>query len=373
MSATQPSHAERIRAAAPSIERRLPAGSGMTPAQELRALVDELDELDALAGPIGWDRYGERGAVEQVERQVAELLGKPAAAMFPSGIMAQQAVLRAWADRQGSKRVALPGLSHLLHHELDGPAVLHGLQYEWLTPGATVPTVDDLAAIPGRLGAVLLELPLRDAGYQLPTWDELVALSMACRERAVPLHFDGARLWESTPHLGHGLAEVAALADSVYVSFYKGLGGLAGAAVAGSEDVVSEARQWRKRHGGTLFTMMPYAAAALRGLHRELPRMADYHQRALDLAVRLQDTAIRPFPSMPHTNAFRLYVEAAPEDLNERIVAAMERAHHPVVLTNGWTLADVPGWSWTELTVGAPTLDWEVDEAVHELVRVLLP
>ena len=108
------------------------------------------------------------------------------------------------------------------------------------------------------LGAVLLELPLRDAGYLLPSWDELVAFSQACRERGVPLHLDGARIWESAPHLGHSPAEIAALADSVYVSLYKGLGGLAGAAVAGPEDEVAQARVWRNRMGGTLFSLMPY-------------------------------------------------------------------------------------------------------------------
>lgn len=374
MTASLPSRAARIRAAAPSIERRLPAGSGPPPAQELRALADELDGLDGLDGledASGWDRYGEHAAVAAVERQVAQLLGKPAAAMFPSGIMAQQAVLRCWTDRQGSKRVALPGRSHLLHHELDGPALLHGLQYERLGQDSAVPTADDLAGIPGPLGAVLLELPLRDAGHLLPSWDDLVDFAGACHARKVPLHLDGARLWESTPHLGHDLATVAALADSVYVSFYKGLGGLAGAAVAGPEDLIDEARQWRKRHGGTLFTMMPYAVSALRGLRQELPRMVDYHQWAVDLAARLSTTRIRTFPSTPHTNAFRLYVEDGADALNERVVTAMERDR--LVLTSSWTAADVPGWSWTELTVGATTLEWDLEEAVSELVRVLTP
>ena len=90
------------------------------------------------------------------------------------------------------------------------------------------------------------ELPLRDAGYLLPSWEELSELSQACRDRGVPLHLDGARLWESQPHLGAGLAEIAALSETVYVSFYKGLGGLAGAAVAGPVEVVSAARQWRR-------------------------------------------------------------------------------------------------------------------------------
>ena len=63
----------------------------------------------------------------------------------------------------------------------------------------------------------------------------------------MPLHLDGARLWESAPYWGRELHEVAALADSIYVSFYKGLRGLAGAVVAGPADLVDEARQWRTR------------------------------------------------------------------------------------------------------------------------------
>ena len=182
--------------------------------------------------------------------------------------MAQQSTLRVWTDRQTSKRVALPDLSHLLKHELDGPRLLHGFQYEQLTSGAKAPTVADLDRIPGRLGAVLVELPLRDGGYVLPTWDELAALSAGCRERDVPLHFDGARIWEAQPYLGHTLAEIADLADTVYVSLYKGLAGLSGALLAGPQDVVDEARQWRTRHGGTLVTMMPNAVVGVAGAPR---------------------------------------------------------------------------------------------------------
>ena len=88
--------------------------------------------------------------------------------MFPSGMMAQQSVLRVWSDRQGSRRIAIPGLSHLLHHEQDGPRLLNDFQWvlstSGATPGGVVPTVEHLAAIPGALGAALLELPLRDGG-----------------------------------------------------------------------------------------------------------------------------------------------------------------------------------------------------------------
>ena len=90
-----------------------------------------------------------------------------------------------------------------------------------------------------------MELPLRDAGCLLPSWEELGELSAAARELGVPLHADGARIWESQPFYDRPLAEIAAQADSIYVSFYKGLGALAGAAWPAREDVVDEARLWR--------------------------------------------------------------------------------------------------------------------------------
>ena len=364
---TTPSVVQRARAAEPALTRSLVGRLTPTPAGELRDLADAAAALD---DPGAWDRYGEHGPVAALERRVADLLGRPAAAMFPSGVMAQQAILRVWCDAGGSPRVAIPALSHLLKHESDGPRLVHGFEFALLTDGPTVPQVEHLAAVRGPLGAAVVELPLRDAGYLLPSWDELVAFSQACRERGVPLHLDGARIWESAPHLGHSVAEIAALADSVYVSFYKGLGGLSGAAVAGPEDEVAQARVWRHRMGGTLFSLMPYAVAALSGLDRELPRMAEYHERAVLLAQRLEAHGIRVTPQPPHTNAFRVHVERVVDDLDERRVVAMEREQ--VRLSPPWSASDLPGWSWTELVVGPATMDWDVDEAVETLRRVFV-
>ena len=319
------SHAERARAAEPALTRSLPGLPPTTPEAELRELADVTASLDE---PAAWDRYGEHGPVAALERRLAELLGKPAAAHVPErgdGPAVDAAGLvrrRRLSPRRGPRAVAT-----CCSHEADGPRLLHGFEFALLTDGPTVPQVEHLAAVPGRLGAALLELPLRDAGYLLPSWDELVAFSRACRERGVPLHLDGARIWESAPHLGHSPAEIAALADSVYVSLYKGLGGLAGAAVAGPEDEVAQARLWRTRMGGTLFSLLPYAVAALRGLDRELPRMAEYHERAVLLAQRMAERGIRVTPKPPHTNAFRVHVEREVDDLDERRVVAMEREH----------------------------------------------
>lgn len=356
---------DRFRSAAAAAERWLPGMRPRPPADALRGLVDAAaDETD-----LEWDRYGDGGPVAAVEQEVAELLGKPAAAMFPSGTMAQQCMLRVWTDRAGSRRVALPAQSHLLHHELDGPRLLHGFQFELLSDGPRVPTVADVTNTPGKLGACLLELPLRDAGYLLPTWDELTAFSTACRARGVALHFDGARVWESAPYLGHSLAEIADLADSVYVSFYKGLRGLAGAALAGPTDAIDEALQWRQRMGGTVFTMLPYAVAALRGLRDELPQMPAYHDRAVALATAFQAAGIEVFPQPPHTNAFRILVDDDHDAIIDRLTKFMET--DGISVSPPWGHSDVPGWSWTEFTVGPATLEWSIEEAVEVLSRAL--
>lgn len=324
----------------------------------------------AAATDLGVDTYGEGGEAEALESEVRDLLGAEAAVFMPSGIMAQQAALRSWAERSVTDAVAVHGLSHFVLHELDALSELHRLRVQILTREPRPATVADLDAVPGPLAAVSVELPLRDAGYLLPTWDELVAFSEAVRARGVPLHLDGARLWESQPFFDRPLAEIAALADSVYVSFYKGLGGLAGSVLAGPADLVAQARRWQRRHGGTLVTLLPFAVSARRALADRLPLMPAYLARARELAEALDGLdGVRVLPQPPHTNGFRLFVEAPAEALEEAMVHVMETDR--VALPQRWRHADVPGWAMTEAVVGDATLAWPVAEQV-DAVRGLL-
>lgn len=356
----------RLAAGRPGLRRSLHGHRPVSPAKELRDLAHEAAGLDASQ----WDRYGEGGPVRELEQAVADALGMPAAAMFPTGVMAQQAALRVWTGRQACRAVALPGLSHLLVHELDGPHLLHGFRWCRLSEGAAFPTASDLAAEPSRLGAALLELPLRDAGFLLPSWPELVAFSDACRDRGVPLHLDGARLWEAAASLERTPAQVSALADSVYVSLYKGLGGLAGAVLAGPADVVAESRQWRRRQGGTLPSMVPYAVGGLRGLRQQLPRMGEYRQRALELAEALVARGVRVYPDPPQATAFRLLAEASQAELDDRLLRCVEEDRTFAVPR--FRRSEVPGWCWTELSVGSATMDWDTVKAADYLAHLLL-
>ncbi|MGN6688141.1 MAG: threonine aldolase family protein [Actinomycetales bacterium] len=360
---------ERRRLARAGCERWLVGHGDPSPQATLAAIAAEAREEQ-------YDRYGEDGEVAALEREVCELLGKEAAVFMPSGVMAQQAILRAWVEQTGRRAVGVHGLSHLVVHELQALTELHGMRLQHLADDRRPVTAADVKAFAEPLAAVAIELPLRDAGYLLPAWEELVAVSEACRERQVALHVDGARLWESQPWLsrsaggdGVSLAQIAALADTIYVSFYKGLGGLAGAVVAGPASLVASARRWQRRHGGTLFSLLPYAVAARAGLRQHLPRMTEYHDTAVALAAAVAGrSGLRVLPDPPQTVAFRLFAPAGAEDLNEAAIEVMETAR--VGVPAMWRPTEVPGWSMTEVTVGSATVDLGVDAAADLLVRI---
>ena len=357
---------QRLEAASKGCETSVFWHAKRTPGEVLRAVADAADDL----GVDEWDVYAEKGAVARVEARVAELLGKPAAAFFPSGIMAQQAALRVWCDRSGSRRVALPDLSHLLKHEDDGPRRLHGFEVDHLTEGQRTATAADLRRLSPGLGAALVELPLREAGCLLPSWEDLTALSETARELGVPLHADGARIWESQPYWDKPFAEIAALVDTMYVSFYKGLEGLAGAALAGPEDVVAEARTWRRRMGGTLFHLTPYAVSALAGLEERLPRMGEYAAWARSLAAELARRGVRVNPDPPHTNTFQLFGEGTPEEVVERKIAFMERAK--VEPCGGWWASGVPGVVTSEVAVHDAALGHDPAQVASWIAEIAL-
>jgi threonine aldolase len=326
---------------------------------------DAFAELGRACRELGiddWDTYGKGGPVERVEREVAELFGKPDAVFFVSGTMAQQAALRVWCDRRGSSRVAIPASAHQLHHENDGPRLLQGFRFEPLTDQRRPATVADLTAIPGhdRLGAVQLELPLRDPGCLLPTWEELTAFSATARELGVPLHVDGARIWESQAWFARPLADVAALVDSMYVSFYKGLGALSGAAVVADDATAAELRAWRQRLGGQLYRMTPYAVSALLGLRDRLPQMGEYVAWARALASELTSRGFKVVPDPPHTNTFQVFADAAPEALLTRALAFVESRR--VVPCGGWWEARTPGVAVTEVAIQQAALAYDPAE-----------
>ncbi|MEW1677060.1 threonine aldolase family protein [Streptomyces noursei] len=327
------------------------------------------------------DLYGNGdGIVGALERRTAEALGTAAAVFFPTGTMAQQVALRCWAGRTGNATVAGHPLSHLEVHERNAYAVVSGLRMVHPTSAPRLPTAAEVYDLEEPFGTLALELPLRDAGYVLPSWQELESVVAAARDLDAVVHFDGARLWECTTHFGKPLPEIAGLADSVYVSFYKSLGGIAGAALAGAEEFVAEARAWRHRYGGQVFQQWPTALAALVGLDHELPRLPEYAAQAKTVARALREGLaeagvpwFRVHPEEPHTHQFQLWLPHSPQMLNEASIRQAEETR--TTLFQQWFEPDStgpPGVAMTEVTVASPALEWTAEEirtAVGEFVR----
>jgi threonine aldolase len=298
------------------------------------------------------DRYGEGDLIQSFEARIATLLGKPAGVFMPSGTMAQLIALRIWCERAGMKQVAMHPTSHLELHEQRAYAHLHGLQVTLLGPRERPAMASDLAACVERQAAWLIELPAREIGGRLPAWNELREIATIAQERGVKLHMDGARLWEAREaYAPHSFADVCAHFDSVYVSFYKGIGALAGAMLLGPEDFIAEARVWRRRQGGTLVQLHPLVASAAMRFDRQLNKMAAYRQRAGEFAAALaaiEDTVIEPQP--PEVNLFHVHFPVPAAALTEAR-DAIARDHRAWLLPRV-SAGRMPGWSSTEIYVG---------------------
>ena len=309
--------------------------------------------------------------MERLEGRVAELLGKEAAAFFPSGTMAQQIALRIHCDRAGRRAVAFHPQCHLEVHEEKGYLHLHGLQARLVGDRDRLITVEALEHVAEPIGALLLELPQRDLGGQLPEWDDLAAQVDWARGRGAALHLDGARLWQCEPFYGKTFAEISALFDTVYVSLYKDLGALAGCLLAGPEDVVAEARVWRVRHGGRLATVEPLALSGLQGLDELLPRMPELVAKARELGEALaQFDGVRVVPDPPQVAMLHVYVEGELERVREAALDVAEETS--TLIAGGFAPTALPTIQRTEIGVGTPTLDVptaEIAELYGELVR----
>ncbi len=327
------------------------------------------DLLATIAPDTRLDRYGEGGVVAELEAEVAGLLGRPAAVYLPSGTMAQQAVLRVHAEARGRRTVVFHPECHLEQHEGRGLQRLHGLVGRPVGDRYRLLTAADLAEVAEPPAALVVELPQRDLGGRLPAWDDLLAQVAWARGRGAATHLDGARIWEAAVGYGRPPAELAALFDTTYVSFYKGIGALAGCCVAGEADVVAQVREWRGRLGGTLFGMWPGAASALTCLRRRLPLMPAYLARAQQVAAAVRDLpGVTVVPDPPETPMLHLLLRTTAEHVEAGVRA--------LAADGLWTWERAvptgdPAVQRVELPVGDATLALGLDEVCAALVRLV--
>lgn len=242
---------------------------------------------------VGDDVYGEDPTVRRLEEATAELLGTEAALFVPTGSMGNQIALRLHA-RPGTE-VVVEARSHVFHYEMGAMAALSGLlprpvagDRGVLTPEAVAPWIrpESVAYLP-RTGLIVAENTHNVAGGTVWPRPALGRLLDLARVRSIPVHLDGARLWNAAAALGVAEASLCAGFSSVMVCYSKGLRAPVGSAVCGSRAFVAEAWRVRKLFGGGMRQVGVLAAAALVALRSERGRLAEDHARARRLAEGL--------------------------------------------------------------------------------------
>lgn len=237
---------------------------------------------------VGDDVYGEDPTVRKLEERVADLLGKPAALLVPSGTMANQIALRAQV-RPGEKVIIGEG-AHVWMYESGALAALAGAQTHVLAGdgrftaeqvrGAFTPADPYLS--PSKVVAVE---NTHNMGGGL-VWDqaEVERVVAVAHELGMAAHLDGARLWNAAIATGKREAELAAGFDSVSVCLSKGLGAPAGSLVVGDKELIRACHRFRKMYGGGMRQAGLLAAAGLHALDHHRERLAQDHEHARRLA-----------------------------------------------------------------------------------------
>jgi threonine aldolase len=276
---------------------------------------------------VGDDVYDGDPTVGRLEARVAELLGKEQAIFFPSGTMANMAAL--WLLAPRGTEVFFDVNAHMVHWEIAGAAAIAGVQIRPVQSSGLVMDAPALAAAirPASIHSptaslVCVENTNNGAGGKVTTMAEMCAIKRVAEANGLPIHIDGARLWNAAVATGNSVAELASVAETVMVSFTKGLGAPVGAALAGSTAVMREAWSVRKRLGGGMRQSGILAAAALHGLDVNWPRMHEDHANARMLAERVERTG-RVSVVAPDTNI--VMIDLPPGMAADTIVAATEK------------------------------------------------
>jgi threonine aldolase len=237
------------------------------------------------AAEVGDDERDGDPTTRRMEERVAKMLGKEGAMFFPSGVMANQAGI--WLHAGRGTEVLLDVDAHIVHSEIAATAVLSGAQVLPVVPKGLAMTAADLRAtfrpkskyFPAA-SLVCVENTHNGAGGVVTPISELRAIREAAAEQGLPVHMDGARLWNASVASGDSLADIAAEADTVMVAFSKGLGAPIGAALAGTHEQMERAWTARKLFGGAMRQSGMLAAAVLYALDHHMERLAEDHANA---------------------------------------------------------------------------------------------
>ncbi|MSQ14148.1 MAG: aminotransferase class I/II-fold pyridoxal phosphate-dependent enzyme [Dehalococcoidia bacterium] len=245
---------------------------------------------DAECGDDVWE---EDPTTQRLEAMSAQRMGKQAALFTPSGTMSNLVATLTWCKR--GDEMIVGSESHMFWNEVGGASALGGVVMRTVPNDAT-----------GRIDPTDVENAIRRENIHFPptalvalenthnrcsgavlTVQDTRALADVAHRHGIPVHLDGARIFNAAVYLGVPAAELAAPADSVAFCVSKGLSAPIGSLLCGTRDFVTRARKWRKMVGGGMRQVGIIAAAGIVALDSMVDRLAEDHTNARRLAVGL--------------------------------------------------------------------------------------
>ena len=267
---------------------------------------------------VGDDVYGEDPTVNELERRAAEIAGKEAALFVPTGTMGNTIAVKLHTEH--GQEVICDSRAHLLDYELCMVAWFSGCLIRAVpTPNGILswddvrPLIKPVSRNSAPTGLVELENTHNMAGGQVYSHSAVREICDGAHARGVPVHMDGARVFNASVALGIPVREIVAPVDTVMFCLSKGLGAPAGSMLAGPAEVIARGRLYRKRLGGGMRQAGVLAAAGLIALEEMPHRLHEDHANARALAVGLAKIpGIRVDPHSVVTNIVIFDVSESP-------------------------------------------------------------
>ncbi|HTS93816.1 MAG TPA: GntG family PLP-dependent aldolase [Stellaceae bacterium] len=270
--------------------------------------------------------------VRALEALAAKRLGKEAGLFMPSGTMANLVAVLAHTGR-GGEVLSDPG-THIFRSEMGGVAGLASLFHRAIPAKRGVMDLDALretvrpALTPRSLftALIVMETTHNDGGGAVLPLDYMAAVHRLARENGVPVHIDGARLFNAAVKLGVPVSEITAHGESACFCISKGLSAPVGSLLCGSTEFILRARAFRRMCGGNLRQAGVIAAAGIVSLEEMVDRLAEDHARAKHLAEGL--ARIHPSlvdPDSVETNIVRVDFAKSGRRAEEWVKALSDR------------------------------------------------
>lgn len=256
------------------------------PTQEMRRAMYE--------AKVGDDVYGEDPSVNRLEELGAQLLGKEAGLFVTSGT--QGNLISILTHTVPGQEIILESESHVFYYEVGSAALIGGVQTRTIPGEKGVLDPDKVEAairtddihFPAT-GLILLENTHNRAGGAVLSIADMTALSAISKRYCIPLHLDGARIFNAAAALGIEAKQLASQVDSVMFCLSKGLCAPVGSLIVGKKDWIERARKWRKRLGGGMRQAGILAAAGIIALEQMIERLPEDHDLAQYLATGLAE------------------------------------------------------------------------------------